>query len=71
MTRSASCFFFIMIVTCHSANLFAQRNNNTVLFNGRNLDGWDTYIGPPLDDAGKKLNTIAVGLNNDQSMFLQ
>jgi hypothetical protein len=65
MTRSASCFFFIMIITCLSANLFAQKNNSIVLFNGRNLNGWDTYIGPPLDDAGKKLSTIAVGLNND------
>ncbi len=65
MTSSASCFFFIMLCTCHSANLFAQKNNSIVLFNGRNLAGWDTYIGPPLDDAGKKLSTIAVGLNND------
>lgn len=65
MTRSASCFFFIMIVTCLSVNLFAQKNKSNVLFNGRNLAGWDTYIGPPLDDAGKKLSTVAVGLNND------
>jgi hypothetical protein len=35
------------------------------LFNGKDLDGWDTYIGPPLDDAGRKLSDVPVGLNND------
>ncbi len=29
------------------------------------LTGWNSYIGPPLDDAGKKLSEIPVGLNND------
>ena len=35
------------------------------LFNGKDLGGWDTWIGPPLDDAGKKLSETPVGLNND------
>jgi hypothetical protein len=35
------------------------------LFNGKNLAGWDTYIGPPLDDSGKMLNKTPVGLNRD------
>jgi hypothetical protein len=35
------------------------------LFNGKNLNGWDTYLGPPLDDAGKKLTDVPVGLNTD------
>jgi Domain of Unknown Function (DUF1080) len=35
------------------------------LFNGKDLNGWDTYLGPPLDDAGKKLSDTPVGLNND------
>ena len=35
------------------------------LFNGKDLGGWDTWIGPPLDDAGKKLTETPVGLNND------
>ncbi|MEP6584935.1 MAG: DUF1080 domain-containing protein [Ginsengibacter sp.] len=37
----------------------------TALYNGKDLKGWDTYIGPPLDDAGKKLSETPVGLNND------
>jgi Domain of Unknown Function (DUF1080) len=35
------------------------------LFNGKDLSGWDTYLGPPLDDAGKKMSETPVGLNND------
>src|SRR5260221_14074436 len=42
-----------------------QKNGCIKLFNGKDFSGWDTYLGPPLDDAGKKLSDIAVGLNND------
>jgi len=42
-----------------------QREKWTSLFNEKDLSGWDTYIGPPLDDAGKKLSEIPVGLNHD------
>lgn len=44
---------------------FQKQNNWEDLFNGRDLSGWDTYIGPPLDEAGKKLTDVPVGLNND------
>jgi Domain of Unknown Function (DUF1080). len=42
-----------------------QKNKWNSLFNGKNLSGWDTYIGPPLNDAGKKISEIPVGLNYD------
>ena len=64
MKYSFCCFFFLMLCTL-SANIFAQKNPWIALFNGKDLNGWDTYIGPPLDDAGKKLSDIPVGLNND------
>ncbi len=35
------------------------------LYNGKDFTGWDTYLGPPLDSTGKKINDIPVGLNND------
>src|SRR5690349_796838 len=35
------------------------------LFNGKDLSGWDRYLGPPLDDNGKKLSDTPLGLNND------
>jgi len=35
------------------------------LFNGKDLNGWDTYIGPDLNDNGKPINGQPIGLNND------
>lgn len=35
------------------------------LFNGKNLDGWDTYLGPPMLDNGKHQNEVPLGLNKD------
>jgi Domain of Unknown Function (DUF1080) len=35
------------------------------LFNGKDLTGWDTYIGPDLDDTGKPITGQPIGLNND------
>ena len=41
-----------------------------VLYNGKDLTGWDRYLGPPLDDSGKALSPTPVGLNNDpQGIF--
>ncbi len=54
-----------LLLLCFSTLLFAQQNAPVSLFNGKDLAGWDTYIGPPLDDAGKMLSTTPVGLNND------
>jgi hypothetical protein len=40
------------------------------LFNGKNLSGWDKYIGPAFDTAGKQVPGSARGLNNDpQNVF--
>ena len=35
------------------------------LFNGKDLSGWDTYIGPDLDDSGKPITGAPIGLNSD------
>ena len=35
------------------------------LFNGKNLTGWNTYIGPDLDNTGKPVTDKPIGLNND------
>jgi hypothetical protein len=53
-------FFFLITL-----DVAAQKSNWQKLFNGKNLSGWDTYLGPPLDDAGKKISEIPVGLNKD------
>lgn len=64
MKYAIACFLSLILCS-FSANIFAQKNGWVTLFNGNDLYGWDTYIGPPLDDAGKKLSDIPVGLNND------
>lgn len=35
------------------------------LFNGKDLTGWESYIGPPLNDSGRIIRNEPVGLNND------
>jgi hypothetical protein len=35
------------------------------LFNGKDLTGWDTYLGPKYDTTLKKFDTIPIGLNSD------
>lgn len=37
----------------------------TSLFNGRDLTGWDTYLGPRQDSNGKRTSDQPIGLNND------
>jgi Domain of Unknown Function (DUF1080) len=60
------CFLFALCAVVLSfTKLLPLKNDWEQLFNGRDLSGWDTYIGPPLDDAGKKITDIPVGLNND------
>lgn len=54
----------VVLTALISAKPFAQ-TKQLALFNGKDLTGWDTYIGPPLDDSGKKISNIPVGLNND------
>ena len=58
------CLLVFSLLFFISSNMFAQKGQ-VALYNGKDLGGWDTYIGPPLDDAGKKLSETPVGLNND------
>jgi hypothetical protein len=54
--------FLLLISGCSS--------NNSVwrpLFNGKDLTGWDTYLGPKYDTILKKFDTIPTGLNIDPS----
>jgi 3-keto-disaccharide hydrolase len=65
MKTFSSYFLFTIIFIFAAIKPFAQTSHMVALFNGKDLNGWDTYIGPPLDDAGKKLSDIPVGLNKD------
>src|ERR1700720_4438716 len=37
----------------------------TSLFNGKDLTGWDTYLGPESDSNGKRISDQPIGLNKD------
>ncbi len=56
--------FLLVTLTATFLNAVAQKNW-TLLYNGKDLSGWDTYIGPDLDSNGKMLTRIPVGLNKD------
>ncbi len=57
-------FSTIAGMLCLSLTSF-KKDSWVNLFNGKNLNGWDTYIGPDLDDNGKPLTNTPLGLNND------
>ena len=65
MKHLTTCCFLLLFFFFNCLHVAAQKNGWQTLFNGKNLSGWDTYLGPPLDDAGKKLSEIPVGLNKD------
>ncbi len=53
----------IVAVTSFTPHLAKEKWK--VLFNGKDLTGWNTYLGPDLDSNGKMLSNTPVGLNND------
>ena len=60
--------FILTIAICAIAFAFTKsniKNEWELLFNGKNLKGWDTYIGPDLNDSGKFISALPIGLNND------
>ena len=52
--------FLLIINGCTSQKAVWQP-----LFNGKDLTGWDTYLGPKYDTVLNKTDTIPLGLNND------
>ncbi|MES2375771.1 MAG: DUF1080 domain-containing protein [Bacteroidota bacterium] len=60
--------YFIALLLCTFIFGFTTKLKQpkwTQLFNGKSLAGWDTYLGPDLDDKGKFITPTPVGLNND------
>lgn len=50
---------------CASPNTTTDDGEWIQLFNGNDLSGWETYIGPELDADRNKIPGSALGLNND------
>jgi hypothetical protein len=62
--------FILLLLLCIIVFGFTSRRLNDQwkqLFNGKDFTGWDTYIGPDLDDKGKPINGTPIGLNRDPS----
>jgi len=56
----------LLLLLCVTAfGFIVPKEGWTPLFNGKDLSGWDTYLGPDLDDNGKPVTDKPLGLNND------
>jgi hypothetical protein len=53
----------LFLATAFSSN--GDRKKKTELFNGKDLSGWDTYLGPAYDSTLKKFSGTSEGLNKD------
>lgn len=57
---------FFLIVAFAVVSVGCSTRKSHELFNGRDLTGWDTYIGPRFDTSASKFDTVpGPGLNND------
>jgi hypothetical protein len=57
---------FAFLFLAFASQCFSQKASKwEKLYNGKDLAGWDTYIGPDLDSNGKKINETPIGLNKD------
>lgn len=58
--------YVILLIALFSFTLHGAVAQRRSLFNERNLDGWDTFLGPAYDSVKKAFDTTKVlGLNND------
>ncbi len=63
-----NCCKLLLFVFLVSLSSCAKEDPWQKVFNGKNLEGWDTYIGPAFDSIKNAFDTTQVlGLNNDQN----
>ena len=63
--RKALKFVLFLFLFCGCANQSSKNAGWQSLFNGEDLTGWDTFLGPKYDTVLKKRDTIPIGLNID------
>jgi hypothetical protein len=51
---------FLLVSSCSS-----NKTSWTPLYNGRDLTGWNSYLGPNYDTVQNKQDSVPIGLNND------
>jgi hypothetical protein len=55
----------ILLILISSCSNRSENNKWESLFNGEDLSGWDTYLGPGYDTVRNIWDTVPVGLNTD------
>ncbi len=65
MKAAKPLFLLMLCVILFGFTTSLKKDRWKQLFNGKDLTGWDTYIGPDLDDSGKPITGTPIGLNND------
>ena len=60
---SGSVLILVLFMSC--LNQSSKKPEWQPLFNGEDLSGWDTFLGPVYDTVLKKRDTIPIGLNVD------
>ena len=58
-------FLFSVLLFSNFTDSISVMRKGKPLFNGKNLTGWDTYVGQPYDTILKKFEGAPVGLNRD------
>jgi hypothetical protein len=58
-------FIFLCFVVIAAGAQTSKKNGRQELFNGKDLSGWDTYIGRKFDSTINKRTGEPLGLNND------
>ena len=65
MRSSRLIFPFVVCLIGFGFSKFNLNDHWKQLYNGKDLTGWDTYIGPDINDSGKFITGQPLGLNND------
>jgi len=63
--RTARIVFLFFLITAMVGFTKTWKDKWIPLFNGKDLKGWDTYIGPDMNDSGKFITGEPIGLNKD------
>lgn len=63
--KNSASYFLVSMMLAGLLSADLRKPNVVTLFNGKNLKGWDTYVGPAYDTTLKKFTGPPVGVNTD------
>lgn len=65
LIKKTGYYWLALLMLAGLTNAVSNKPRVVSLFNGKDLQGWDTYIGPAYDTSLKKFYGPSVGLNTD------